>query len=128
VADRRRFRGNASAAGEGTTTRPRDHGHYRVRGTGPQLWDYLSHVPYQPVTRMTSFRAVPVPGAEGAPAPGAEGKGTGRELPADGNSNYPLASEVLSHPQPETRTTDNPSLAETRATTVHPHPPAPLNH
>jgi hypothetical protein len=64
------------------------------------------------------------PWSGGRSAPGAEGTGKGREPPADGNGDHPLASEGLSHPQRETHTIDNLSRTGTRATTGYPHPPA----
>ena len=61
------------------------------------------------------------PWSGGRSAPGAEGTGKGREPPADGNSDHPLASEGLSHPQRET----TPRQPQPDRSTSDHRPPAP---
>jgi hypothetical protein len=120
----RRARTSASVAfawpSRAATSGPQlqDHGHHQDRDANRELRDHPGHSPHQPATRMTCFRAVPVPGAEGAPR--LERKTRARSAsaqPPETSARHSRANH-LHHRKPETRTTRSPRLPGGRATSA----------
>lgn len=93
----------------------------KARGADLSVWDDLNHSPAPADNLPEGFRAVSVPGTEGALAPEVEGTGTGRERPAAGNLKIAIASGGLHRREPETCTTGDLHSTAGRATACRPH-------